>query len=408
MSQPTGKAQGPALRLLEALPALVQASAGSEGWRHAGALLEAAGALLRRRDAWHGGDAAERALASLDRAHVQSWLSVLDDRPVHEALARARQHAAEAALCEDPEEAALHAAEALAGLTIRDRLASQAAALAHWEQRQVAGSLPLMAGLQTRLAALDGVHRPHARTLVGLNAQRRAELALLDAPARAEAWWFGARVACDGLWSALSGDLRASEAHLEACVDCLSDLEDGTAVIAASRPEHLDAESLWALEFDEAPRGERVRWAAHAAECEPCAELLQAMQEGDAAILAAEELEEDGEDSAASGRGLASPEPPAMARARRPERSQLASHEAFRVMLLRDTGSLRLLVQPSRPGAVTAASASLLGAPHPLRARPTPEGLEFALGEASSLARRTIQLQLTLEGGLRFSRDFAL
>ena len=412
MSAPDVPARYHALR--EALPSLREAAreasreaASHGGWWEAGMILEAAGALLRRQQALGPAPTEDmgRTLMALPREAVQAWLGALSEAQVEEALTHAGEAGLEAALAEEDEERELLCAEVLESLRARDALESQSVALARWEALAGEPSGPLTRQMQARLSALDVPHRARARLWGAANATRRAESALLDAGERSRAWWFSARADCDALVAALAGAERTSDSHLHTCPECQVDMQNA-APVTAPLPSHLDAEALWALDMDTASAGERARWTAHASRCMACADALAALALGEEAIE--EALREE---DAASGLPAARRDsrPQEREAARRSERRVLEERRDFRLLLMRERGSVRLLVQPMRTGAVASALVFLPPGRQPLRPRLTPEGYDFSLGEEGALRQRSVTVRLQLPGsGETWQRDFLL
>ncbi|MCI0571706.1 MAG: hypothetical protein L0Y66_13215 [Myxococcaceae bacterium] len=391
-------------RLKAELPALEAAA--SKSWRDTGALLEAAGAVLRRHEHLGAVGEVDPALRTLPRESVQAWLGALSERALAEALRHAEEDGLEAALADSPEESELHVAEVMGALYARDALQSQASALARWEILAGDDAGPLTERLSEQLLSLDASHRGQARLFVAANPRRRAERDTLDVAERAQAWWFTARAECDGLVAALAGRRDALGAHLDVCLECLEDLENAS-LVEAPLPQHLDEDALWALDMGTASPGERARWTAHAGHCSACGAALEALSLGDEAIddALAEEAEAPPRQAARSStRSTRAP-----GSARRPDREVLEQSGDFRLLLIRERGTVRLQVQPLRSAAVASALVFLPPGRSPIRPRNTPEGMDFALGDEAGLRHHVVAVRLELSGtGEVYQREFLL
>ncbi len=374
------------------------------GTASVGGTLEAAGDLLRRGGRL-GTEGVESALRALSRSRIETWLQSWKPEELKATLLRAAEEAVEVVLGEGGEEADLWRTSALEGLTARDRAASFARALGEWEALQ--GPLEGEAAQRRdaflqALGNIDAALRPRARWFIPLNPQRREERDMLDPNERMQAWWFSARADCDDLvvsWTARPGSLTS---HLQSCSECRADLAD-VAVVDSPPRRHLSSDELWRLDLDLVAGDERARLDAHAAKCSDCAQAVLALEEGDAAIEEALELEE-GLPGGPRARPSSAPVPHRPG-ARHPERREvLEERRDFRVLLVRERQRVRLLVQPLSGRAVTAAVFFSPGKPS-LKPTQGPEGISFELGEA---AEGTRSAHLTVQaGGEALELDFS-
>jgi hypothetical protein len=363
-----------------------------------GELLETIGDVLRRADRL-GTDGVEEALKGLGRAQVEAWLRQQKPQALQPVLLRAAEESMEAALGEEGEESEVWRASALEGLTARDRAASAARALGTWEMLQGAldgGAADDRERFLGALTQLDTALRPRARWFIPLNAERRAERDLLDPVERPGAWWFSARAGCDELLASWTGQPPKDAEHLKSCAHCRADLAD-TAVVDAPPRRHLTDDELWRLDAGQMGREERERVEAHTAQCADCAQAVLALEEGDAAIDEALELEEEGMVAPRAARDSRSSVGKRPGAARLPEqRDVLEERRDFRVVLVRERQRVRLLVQPLGARPVTAAVFLSPGRPS-LNPTQGPEGLSFDLSTA--LATGAHAAHLTVQCG---------
>ncbi|MBN9687721.1 MULTISPECIES: zf-HC2 domain-containing protein [unclassified Corallococcus] len=372
-----------------------------------GELLEVVGDVLRRSDRL-GTDGVEEALKGLDRPGVEAWLAQQKPQALQPLLLRAAEESMEVALGEEGEEAELWRASALEGLAARDRAASAARALVTWEMLKGPLDGDAAAARERFLGALghlDSALRSRARWFIPLNTERRAERDLLDPVERPGAWWFSARAGCDDLVASWTGRPMKDPEHLKDCASCRADRAD-TAVVDTPPRRHLTDDELWRLDSGEMSREERERVEAHTASCGECAQAVLALDEGDAAIDEALELEEEGAQVSRSARDSRADVARRPSAARLPEhREVLEERRDFRVVLVRERQRVRLLVQPLGTRAVTAAVFLSPGRPS-LKPTQGPEGLSFDLSTA--LATGAHAAHLTVQAGQEtLERDFA-
>lgn len=373
-----------------------------------GELLEGVGDVLRRSDRL-GTEGVEEALKGLGRPEVEAWLRAQKPQALQPLLLRAAEESMEVALGEAGDEAELWRASALEGLAARDRAASAARALVTWELLKG----PLEGDAATArerflgaLGHLDTSLRPRARWFIPLNAERRAECDLLDAVERPGAWWFSARAGCDDLVATWTGKPLKDPTHLKDCAACRADRVD-TAVVDTPPRRHLTDDELWRLDAGEMGREEKARVEAHTAWCGECAQAVLALEEGDAAIDEALELEEEGLSAPRAARESRAEGARRPGAARLPEhREVLEERRDFRVVLVRERQRVRLLVQPLGSRPVTAAVFLSPGRPS-LKPTQGPEGLSFDLSTAvatgAHAAHLTVQAgQETLERDIAF------
>jgi hypothetical protein len=269
----------------------------------------------------------------------------------------------------------------------RDRAESARVAVDRWESLK-GEELKGAEDLRERLFLLDQRFRKRARFLVGLNRRRRVERDALDEAARETAWWFTYRSDCDDLLKLLAGTAAAtSEQHLAECSLCRDDLKRSRMV---ERPpqRHLTSEDLWNMDMGLLPAEERRELQRHAEGCKACGKLLFAMQEGEKAIA---ELQEKG-DPPRSARG-SEKKSGASQRARR----QVAvERREFRLLVVRDRGRVRLVVEPREARGFAAAKCTVPPQRKALSPKSTKDGLEFDLGPEEDLRGRTAKVTLKI------------
>ncbi|HYI00080.1 hypothetical protein [Hyalangium sp.] len=224
---------------------------------------------------------------------------------------------------------------------------------------------------------------------------------MLDAGERVQAWWFSARADCDDLVATWTQQPRSLTPHLQSCAECRADVAE-TAVVDQPPRRHVSSDELWRFDMGLLSTDERARMDAHTARCSDCAQAVLALEEGDAAIEEALEMEAEGSSSPAvrTSRAPASRRPGA----RHPEhREVLEERREFRVLLVRERQRVKLLVQPLLGRTVTAAVFLSPGKPS-IKPTQGPEGLSFDLGADGGGARSA---HLTVQaGGETLERDF--
>lgn len=283
----TTGSSGADTRRVEELRAALRTAKEAEDGAAAGAVLAAAGALLRRSQSL-GATRSEvdASLRELPRAAALAWLESESVEPAKAALALAVDEAIEAALAETAEERSARSAGAVAALAARDRLESSLAGLARYEA--VSGGLSsdgvwLRDRLAHQVEALDRSVRGRARALAPVNGERRAERDMLDSGVREAAWWYAARAECDVLAKMLSGRRCSDDPHLGACASCRADVAAATPIESPAGP-HLTSDELWKHELGELGEIELRRVARHTERCSECALALSAMADGDEAV----------------------------------------------------------------------------------------------------------------------------
>lgn len=159
----------------------------------------------------------DRALLALSIADVAR--SVAGCAPnVQTELQRAGSEAFEAAFADSSEERELFAESARGALVARDRAESVLVAARRrieLAKDDLTELLRAVDALEARLAAADTKQKSLARSLTGINPERRRELVTLDPAAKARAWWFAllAEPEHDGLLPSF-GDLGARPSDL--------------------------------------------------------------------------------------------------------------------------------------------------------------------------------------------------
>ncbi|MEJ7732853.1 MAG: hypothetical protein WKG00_27120 [Polyangiaceae bacterium] len=270
----------------EGVVAVLAGAANAEDAAAAGAVLVAAGTLLRRSQSFGVSRAGiDGGLRDLPREAVVSWLASEPAEAATAALALAVDEAIEAALADDEGERRTRSAGAFAALAGRDRLESALAGLARYEA--VAGALVGDGSwrrdqLAHQVARLDGATRRRARALAALNAERRRERDTLDQGVREAAWWYADRADCDALAQLLAGK-TAEAGHLASCAQCRADVE-ATAMVDTPPSMHVSEDDLWRLEAGELDALDARRVSRHAERCAECALALSAMRDGEAAV----------------------------------------------------------------------------------------------------------------------------
>lgn len=378
----------------------------SSGSSSVGGTLEAAGDLLRR-SSRAGVQAVEPALRAVTRPQIETWLQSQKPAELRTQLLKAAEEAVEVALGEGGDEAEMWRASAMDGLSARDRAASASRALAQWEVLHGALTGPAAQRREDFLQALgnlDNALRPRARWFIPLNPQRRQERDLLDSSEQAQAWWFSARADCDDLVATWTQQPQSLSPHLQSCADCRADLAD-TAIVDQPPARHVSSDELWRLDVGLLSTDERARIESHTAQCSDCAQAVLALEEGDAAIDEALEMEAEG----STGPGLAARTSrdavPRRPGARHPEqREVLEERRDFRVLLVRERQRVRLLVQPLSGRTVTAAVFTAPGKPS-IKPTQGPEGISFDLG-ADGGGARSAHLTV-MAGGETLERDFS-
>jgi hypothetical protein len=157
-------------------------------------------------------DETDRALLALSVAEVaQGVRGVAPD--LHAELQRAGAEAFEAAFADSGEERTLFAESSRGALVARDRAESVLVAARRrieLAKDDLSELIRQVDALEARLVDVDAPQKSLARSLTGINPERRRELATLDEGMKARAWWFSkmAEPEHDGLLQSL-GDLGA-------------------------------------------------------------------------------------------------------------------------------------------------------------------------------------------------------
>ena len=363
---------------------LQEASAGS--LRPAEVMVGAGHLLRRSRAAGLQESEIESILGTVSREALEAWLHKDPAVALEAALERALEEGGEAGLADDAQEQEVWASSAHEALMARDRAESARVAVDRWE-RLKGKELKGAGDLRDRLEALDAQFRPRERLLVGLNRRRREERDLLDEGPREAAWWFARRSDCDDLLKLLAGTPSPSgQRHLVVCSDCREDLRRSRLV--DDPPErHFTTDDLWKMDMGLAPEGDRRAFGKHAETCLPCAELFYAMEHGERAI---EDVEREDE--------VPKPRPatPESGRPQRARRKVALERREFRLVVTRDRGHVRLLVEPRSAPGFAAAKVVLPPQRKVLSPKATSDGLEFDLGKEEELLGRTARITLKL------------
>ena len=366
---------------------LAEAKYPEERAQATGALLAAAGDLLRRSKAVEltgGKDEVSTALGALTREDVAGWLQTVTLDAVRGGLSRALDDAFEAALSDTAEEREALLASAFTGLSLRDRLESSLAAIARWETfgTPLTGvPLSRREAIRRGLGQLDAALQSGARSLVPLNDARRAERDLLDDEPKQRAWWYGARADCDDLLALLT----APGAHVTHCEACRRDAEKAK-VVEAPPVRHATADDLWKLDAG-LMTAEETSWITrHAARCAPCKQALRALSDGEQAI----EAESDAPRRRPAAALVEEPRPR--------EEVVLLEHHAFRAVLVRAAKRLKVRIELRQEGLAMTARLTMPGSPSPLKPRQTAFGVEFNLGNPHRLGGQQARLLIELPG----------
>jgi len=226
---------------------------------------------------------AEGALVVLSLQEVETSLASVSAGATRGELKLAMSDAFEAAFADGSEERALYGASAVAGLLARDKVASLCAAararlaLGSENSTQKAPANAALAHLVSEMTALDGELSPQARSLTGINRERRLERDKLTPEEGAIAWWYSARSdeGDDRLLAAL-GEISPAAGGESLTGAALADLKAS----GLSKPTRGGIESaLRRVALGAASRGER--------------DWLTARVAGDAALQTALSLAED-------------------------------------------------------------------------------------------------------------------
>ncbi|HYV45408.1 MAG TPA: hypothetical protein VFA20_11125 [Myxococcaceae bacterium] len=389
----------------EALTALYRKlqTAGEVGAMKPVETMVGAGDLLRRTHAAGllSESQVEVVLGAVPRGPLEAWLAKAPAVALEAALERALSEGGEAALAEDGEEREVWASSAHEALMARDRAESARVAIDRWESLK-GEELKGAEELRERLFDLDQRFRKRARFLVGLNRRRRVERDVLDEGTRETAWWFTSRADCDDLLRLLAGTAAAtSEQHLAGCSLCRGDLKRSRMV---ERPpqRHLTSDDLWSMDLGLLPAEERRELKRHADGCKACAQVLYAMEEGEKAIA---EVMEKGVPDAPKG----APSKRSGAPSQRARRQVALERREFRLLVVRDRGRVRLVVEPREAKGFAAAKCTVPPQRKALAPKSTRDGLEFDLGTEEDLKGRTAKITLKLtERGDPITADVSL
>lgn len=204
---------------------------------------------------------AEGALVVLSLQEVETSLSSVISGATRGELKLAMSDAFEAAFADGSEERALYGASVVAGLLARDKVASLCAAararltMGPESSTQKSAVNLALAHLVNEMAALDGELSLQARSLTGINRERRALRDKLTPEERDAAWWYSARSdeSDDRLLAAL-GDISPAAGGLAVTAAVQADLT----ACRLSKPGRDGIESsLRRVALGAASRGER-------------------------------------------------------------------------------------------------------------------------------------------------------
>lgn len=218
------------------------------------------GEVLRRQGSSGQGlvEQANAALARVSQADVDAAVRSISVTTCRADVVRASEEAFEAAFADSKEEREEFAKSALEALLSRDRVESTLFAARAFAKSK-GGATAEVFQEAAALGKLDGeLGRSLGRSLTGINAERRASLADLDASERGHAVWFTSFLDADDLLPALAGEKKselssaAREALASSSVGALSakkssDAMDASALARAAM-KTLSAEEKSALE----------------------------------------------------------------------------------------------------------------------------------------------------------------
>jgi hypothetical protein len=174
-------------------------------------VLAVVGDLLRRPSVLRGAVVESElaaALSALRPSEVVGALAQLDVTTCEESLTRAAAEAFDAAFADSIEERDLFAEAALLGLLVRDRVESVVFAARRFASETGDQSVvDAVRASDAQFAVVDrALTQKHARSLTGINAERRSSFDELDPEARERAVWFSACLDADGLLHSLAVD----------------------------------------------------------------------------------------------------------------------------------------------------------------------------------------------------------
>ncbi|MBX7100916.1 MAG: hypothetical protein K1X89_24590 [Myxococcaceae bacterium] len=341
-----------------------------------GRVLEAAGDLLRRqRTVATNAEDIDRTLALIPEAGLASWAEDVSLEDLSARLMRSADEAVHAAIPDQDDEATTWASWAMEGLHARDRLESALVALERLSaRRQDARGIALR--LRDGLTRVDRQATAAVRSLTAVNAERRAEAALLDDAPRA--WWFStlADVAHDGLVAELGTASMPAEPEAAAA----------SALVHRKRKRSFGFDELLRMDLGLAP-ADRAALERRASSDPESRRILAALDEGERAIS---ELEGPASNVIPLPRAA-----PASAPVVLEERSD------FAVLYFRHPEQCRVVVQPRRGARLQ--EAAVLGQGESLGAHPVPEGLSVDLGPERRWRGVAAEIRVRLADGRSFS-----
>jgi hypothetical protein len=352
-----------------------------------GRVLEAAGDLLRRQTALAADlGFVRRVLGKIPEAALRAWGDGVDATALRTMLHNAASQAVEAAIPDSPEDGERMTGWAMQGLYSRDRLESSLTALRTLGTTGRHDAVALVERLQKAVDEVDASCRPQVTSLTALNANRRPEAALLDAPAREKAWWFSARTGIDDdlLVAVLGGEKKGTLPRPE---------KAASEVVVTKRGRRVSSDDLLRFDLGLATPAEQAT-IRRQAEVDPELKLaLAAMAAGDEAI----------DEVAAPAAPVSLP----VERRSEDKPSHVEQHPEFKVLVFRNVKSVQVVVQPRNPDRFAAAAVFRAEEPgRPLSSRPTGLGFEFDLGAPEVNARAKVVV--TLKDGQSHQLDVPL
>lgn len=347
----------------------------------AGRALEAAGDLLRRRNALATqAETVLDALRQIPELALHAWATGVDVSDLRTRLIKAASDAVEAGLPDDPEAGAHFSGLAMQGLQARDRMESALVALEAMAGQGRGDAGVILGRLRGAIDDLDATCRTFVTSLTTLNPSRRPEAALLDEAVRLRAWWYSTRCGIDddALVAVLGGEKKGTLPSRE---------RRASDVVMEKRVRRVSFDDLLRFDLGLASPAERDAIQA-AAEKDPELKLaLAAMDEGDRAI---EELEQG-------------PQPPApipLPRAPRETPVLVEEHRDFKVLVLRTPRNVQVVVQPRHADRLAAAAVYRSDdAARPIAPNDGEHGLHFELGAPERLVGAGARVVVKLRDG---------
>lgn len=361
-----------------------------------GRLLEAAGDLLRRRAKVPCDEKLiDAALAVVPEKGLHSWAEGVKADDVRARVERAADQAVDAAIPESDGDGKTLTTWAMQALMARDRLESARCSVEHMAGRGRPGAQVTLQRLTQELNAADDKARRCTTRLTALNADRRDEVAILDAERRAAAWWVSEK-------SGLEHDLVVKVLGGEARGSLSQGAQAAHELVMQKRSRRFSFDELLRFDLGLASTAERdaIRKAA-----ESDAELmmaLKAMEEGDLAI-----------DEATKGDvvTLRPAAVPLAVEARGPSDALEVIEERteFKLLVFRSKQRVQVVVQPRRQDRFAAAAVYLPDQPQRSVGHEVGEhGLHFDVGTADRVRGVVARVVVQLSDGRNVTSEVTL